>query len=70
MSRLGQLYLVDMISRAIDFRLHWQKKNKTYMFGGVTAGTEHDEADPEERKSSYISHLILKFPSNYKFLLL
>jgi hypothetical protein len=33
-NRLGQLYLVDMTSRAIDFRLYWQKYNQEYIFGG------------------------------------
>ena len=35
MARLGQTYLVDMTSRAIDNRLNWQNKSKNHMFGGA-----------------------------------
>ncbi|KAJ1398675.1 hypothetical protein B484DRAFT_484083, partial [Ochromonadaceae sp. CCMP2298] len=34
MARLGQLYLVDMTSRVIDFRLHFQKNNANHFHGG------------------------------------
>jgi len=33
MCRLGQTYLVDNLSRAIDFRLAWHKKHQTDIFG-------------------------------------
>jgi len=38
--RLGQIYLVDMTSRAIDHRLNFVKANQKHMFGGVA---RHDE---------------------------
>ena len=33
MSRLGQTYLVDNVSRAIDFRLAWHKNHQEDVFG-------------------------------------
>lgn len=42
MSRLGQIYLTDMISRGIDFRLHWHKHHKNYIFGGSRHGSSTD----------------------------
>jgi hypothetical protein len=33
-ARLGQLYLVDMTSRVIDFRLNYQKLNANHFHGG------------------------------------
>jgi hypothetical protein len=38
MSRLGQIYLTDMLSRGIDFRLHWHKHHRNYIFGGSNHG--------------------------------
>lgn len=34
LSRLGQTYLTDMISRPIDYQLHRHKSNENYVFGG------------------------------------
>jgi hypothetical protein len=50
MSRLGQIYLTDMLSRGIDFRLHWHKHHRNYIFGGsnhsaTTEGEEEGRAD-------------------------
>ena len=39
-ARVAQLYLVDMLSRAIDFRLFWQRKNRDYMFGIPSANPQ------------------------------
>jgi hypothetical protein len=36
LSRLGQVYMVDMVSRAIDFRLDWHKHNQETIFGPVS----------------------------------
>ena len=33
MTRVSQYYLVEQFSRALDFRLNWQKKKKGYIFG-------------------------------------
>jgi hypothetical protein len=33
MTRLSQYYLVEQLSRALDFKLQWHKKNKGYIFG-------------------------------------
>jgi hypothetical protein len=43
MSRLGQIYLADMLSRGIDFRLHWHKHHRNYIFGG----SNHDNTTRE-----------------------
>jgi hypothetical protein len=46
MSRVGQIYLTDMLSRVIDYRLHWHKHNQSYIFGGSNSrrGGESDSA--------------------------
>ena len=36
-ARVAQLYLVDQVSRSIDFKLNWQRMNKDYMFSGSRA---------------------------------
>jgi hypothetical protein len=36
LSRLGQVFFTDMVSRAIDFRLDWIRKNERTIFGGRT----------------------------------
>jgi hypothetical protein len=33
MHRLTQYYLVEQLSRALDFKLQWHKKNRGYIFG-------------------------------------
>lgn len=53
MSRLGQLYLVDMTSRAIDFRLHWQKTHETYMFGGIPRPVAEEEGQEENATTAW-----------------
>ena len=69
MARLGQTYLVDMTSRAIDTRLNWQNQNKAHMFGGVfsddsgegngdqedDSGNEGGKADEGARDSAYMN---------------
>ena len=59
MARLGQLYLVDMMSRAIDFRLNWQKLNQSYMFGGHpnAHGADENAAEEPGRGNSVPSYL-------------
>lgn len=34
-ARVMSVYLVDMVSRAIDYRLQWMKKNQATIFGGT-----------------------------------
>ena len=34
-ARVMSVYLVDMVSRAIDFRLQWMKNNQATIFGGT-----------------------------------
>jgi hypothetical protein len=48
MARLGQLYLVDMTSRVIDFRLHFQKKNANHFHGGQDWQAGATEEGPAE----------------------
>jgi len=48
LSRLGQTYLTDMISRSIDHQLHWQKRNQEYIFGGDMRGEETNTTEDRE----------------------
>ena len=58
MSRLDQTYLVDDVSRAIDYRLAWHKKHQEDVFGVSQKSTmdspqesnddEHDGIDNEQ----------------------
>jgi hypothetical protein len=34
-ARLGQHYIVDQVSRAIDYRANWHKQNENTVFGGI-----------------------------------
>jgi hypothetical protein len=53
MTRLSQYYLVEQLSRALDFKLQWHKKNKGYIFGerslyssdAVDDANEHNESE-------------------------
>jgi hypothetical protein len=47
LSRLGQTYLTDMISRSIDTQLHWQQSNENLIFGGEKRRTRADSDDDE-----------------------
>jgi hypothetical protein len=55
MTRLSQYYLVEQLSRALDFKLDWHRKNKGYIFGEKSLYTtnfgddaqEEDIIDPE-----------------------
>jgi hypothetical protein len=38
-ARLGSVYLVDQVSRALDASLEWQSKNQETLFGGCPANT-------------------------------
>ena len=49
MSRLGQTYLVDSISRAIDYRLRFHKFHQADLFG---IEHEHDQADLSENNDN------------------
>ena len=56
MCRLGQTYLVDNLSRAIDFRLAWHKNHQKDIFGieDIENSEEFDnsnEVDNEIKKS-------------------
>jgi len=44
--RVGQTYLVDQMSRAIDYRLRWNQANEGHIFGGATR-RDDEEYDPE-----------------------
>jgi len=60
MSRLGQTYIVDNVSRAIDYRLAWHKRHQEDVFGISKNSTmqspqesmydenENDDADNEQ----------------------
>ena len=47
-SRLGQVYLVDQMSRAIDFRLDYHRRSETHIFGGQSRSSPvADDSDDE-----------------------
>jgi hypothetical protein len=48
MARLGQYYLVDMVSRGIDFRLDWHRRSQEYIFGGPSADIGEDANTPDD----------------------
>jgi len=61
MSRLGQTYLVDNVSRAIDYRLAWHKKHQEDVFGvspkttaQCTQDSNTDETDATENNQSFL----------------
>ncbi len=45
MSRVGQTYIVDMMSRAIDYRLNWMRRNQNSIFGVVVNEYQLNEAE-------------------------
>lgn len=48
MSRLGQTYLVDNLSRAIDYRLNWYKNHQQDVFGINDNSNDNDNNNDEE----------------------
>ena len=47
-SRLGQIYLVDQMSRAIDFRLDYHRNSEGHIFGGQSRSSPvADDSDDE-----------------------
>ena len=50
-SRVGQTYLVDMLSRSIDFQLEFQQKNKNLIFGRNK--TPKDSGDDDKSDDNY-----------------
>ena len=54
MSRLGQTYLVDSLSRAIDFRLAWHKQHQKDVFGIEDIENSEDADESNEHNSEYI----------------
>ena len=62
MSRLGQTFLVDNLSRAIDYRLSWFKKHQKDVFGvnenlndDTNIEESSEEVDGEENKQTFLS---------------
>jgi hypothetical protein len=74
LSRVGQLYLTDMVSRGIDFRLNWHKINQNYIFGGgQQQGNDDNGGDQEEQTidnstSSSSSYLAQSFHGSRRHL--
>ena len=62
-ARLGQVYLVDMVSRAIDYRLRWNAVNQKTIFGiseNNELSTNHigeleDEEELNDHNKSFLS---------------
>ena len=52
MARLGSVYLVDQVSRALDSALEWQKNNQQTIFGGTT-NLNNFMAQGEDNNDSY-----------------
>jgi hypothetical protein len=51
LSRLGQTYMVDMVSRAIDYRLKWHTQNQSNIFCGqprMTLNRELHICEPDD----------------------
>jgi len=57
MSRLGQTYLVDNLSRAIDYRLAWHKKHQKDVFGvNEHYNEEHHSQESQETRDDETSN--------------
>ena len=48
----GQTYFVDQVSRAIDFRLDWQRRNKNLIFGIPKTIEDANRKDNEDGSTS------------------
>jgi len=63
MARLGQTYIVDMVSRSIDRCLNWQRHNQDYLMAGQER-QQHREAEPpregirEDSTPNFLSHTV------------
>jgi len=72
MCRLGQTYLVDNLSRAIDFRLAWHIKHQKDIFGINDVENVQDNDNPIESSSEQISNekcfLSQSFPESRRHL--
>jgi hypothetical protein len=62
-ARLKQVYLVDMVSRSIDFRLNWHKNNQHTVFGGELQTRYNPELHIQEVISDYDTKTFL--PSSF-----
>jgi hypothetical protein len=59
MARLGQYYIVDQVSRAIDYRANWHKNNESTVFGGQSREILEDicgEEDTDECDAERLYH--------------
>ena len=59
-SRLRQMYIIDMVSRAIDYRLSWHSNNQGTIFGGASetrynAQNHVVELVPEDETKTFLS---------------
>jgi hypothetical protein len=48
-ARLSQYYAVESVSRAIDYRLQWHRKNQSYIFGEEPRNLNEDNDDVADR---------------------
>jgi hypothetical protein len=51
--RLSQYYVVEALSRSIDFKIKWQKKNKQYIFGKQAQYPDNEEEVTEGRHDDH-----------------
>ena len=56
MSRLAQTFLVDNVSRAIDFRLAWHRKHQEDVFGISPRSTSENSNESNEREGDEINN--------------
>jgi len=47
LARLSQYYAVECVSRALDYRLNWHRKNQDYIFGQVPHNLREEEDEAE-----------------------
>jgi hypothetical protein len=65
--RLGQIYLVDQMSRAIDFSLKFHRENQSLIFGGEPrdAGGVDDNSDDDVPQPDQIPQPVQPDPVRY-----
>jgi hypothetical protein len=64
-SRLGQTFLVDQMSRAIDYRLAHVRLNQNHIFGGCRRQNDvDDDSDDEDEPYTQANQLVQDFASS------
>ncbi len=71
LARLGQTYLVDMVSRSIDYKLRWHTNHQNHIFGGqaqMRFNNEYHVAEevPDDEKSTFLPSSVHGSPRHLK----